>query len=78
MSYLQGLWSEINGATQHDLKFKTNSGYELMSRAISMRGAGGLCGSILGTLARVRGLMWIYSRYVSPGPWAGVDLFSVR
>jgi len=43
-----GLWSEVNGATFQDLMFKNSATYASMSNAISMRGAGGLAGSILG------------------------------
>jgi len=46
-TYQQGFWSEVNGATFQDLMFLTSSNYETLSRAISMRGAGGLCGCLL-------------------------------
>lgn len=45
---MQGFWSEINGATLQDLMYNTGTNYEAMSKAISMRGAGQLAGSILG------------------------------
>jgi len=49
-TYQQGFWSEVNGATFQDLMFLTSSNYETLSRAISMRGAGGLCGCLLGNI----------------------------
>ena len=48
VKFLQGLWAEINGPTLPDLVYRMNSDYEIVSRAISMRGAGNLAGSILG------------------------------
>ncbi|XP_067936877.1 sodium-dependent glucose transporter 1B-like [Watersipora subatra] len=43
-----GLWSEVNGATLQDLMYITHSNYEIISRAISMRGTGNLAGALLG------------------------------
>ncbi|VDI22634.1 Hypothetical predicted protein [Mytilus galloprovincialis] len=43
-----GLYTEISGTTQKDLIIKTNSDYELVSRAISGRSFGYFIGSFIG------------------------------
>ena len=44
----KGLFTEITGPTQKDLIIKTNSDYELVSRAISGRSVGFFIGAAIG------------------------------
>lgn len=47
---MQGLFSEITGVTLQDLRERTNSNYEQIGNAASMRMAGYGAGAIFGKL----------------------------
>lgn len=48
IAYMQGLFSEITGVTLQDLRERTNSDYEQIGNAASMRMAGYGAGALFG------------------------------